>query len=81
MVGKLKYNTFRCIKYRVWQRINTWKNTFRSLAGKGILIKAVLYAIITYTMSMFKLPKNLCKELNVMLTKFLWKNQQKNSSV
>ncbi|XP_042952203.1 uncharacterized protein LOC122289285 [Carya illinoinensis] len=60
MVGRPKYNTFKCIKERVWQRINNWKNGYLSSAGKEILIKAVLQAIPTYTMSVFKLPKRLC---------------------
>lgn len=47
-----------------------------SPTGKEILIKDVLQAIPTYTMNVFKLPKNLCKELNDMLSKFWWGNQK-----
>ncbi|KAF5442562.1 hypothetical protein F2P56_035206, partial [Juglans regia] len=39
-------------------------------AGKEVLIKAVLQAIPSYTMSVFKLPKKLCKEINIILSKF-----------
>ncbi|KAF5472200.1 hypothetical protein F2P56_008937 [Juglans regia] len=81
MVGKSKYNTFRCLKERVWQKINNWKNCFLSGARKEVLIKAVLQAIPSYTMSVFKLPKKLCKEINIMLSKFWWSNHQKSYGI
>ncbi|XP_041011373.1 uncharacterized protein LOC121255161 [Juglans microcarpa x Juglans regia] len=74
MVGKSKYNTFRGLKERVWQKINSWKNCFLLGAGKEVLIKTVLQAILSYTMNVFKLPKKLCKEINIMLSKLWWGN-------
>ena len=41
-----------------------------SKAGKEILIKAVVQAIPTYTMSYFKLPDSLCEELMSMMGPF-----------
>lgn len=77
MVGKSKYNTFRCLKERarVCQKMNNWKNFVLSRVGKEIMIKVVLQAIPSYTMSVFKLSKKLCKEINLMLSKFWWGNQ------
>ena len=43
-----------------------------SQAGKVILIKAVIQAIPTYIMSVFKLPNTLCDEMTGMVWKFLW---------
>ncbi|XP_042939564.1 uncharacterized protein LOC122274607 [Carya illinoinensis] len=81
VVGKSKYNTFRSIKERVWKKISNWKNSFLSFAGKEVLIKAVLQSIPTYTMSVLKLPKNLCKELNSLMENFWWGNSTKSSGI
>ncbi|XP_042968017.1 uncharacterized protein LOC122301024 [Carya illinoinensis] len=72
MVGKSKYNTFRSVKERVWQKMESWKNKFLSQAGNEVLIKAVLQAIPSYIMSVFKLPRNLCYELNMLCSRFWW---------
>ncbi|XP_042944625.1 uncharacterized protein LOC122278510 [Carya illinoinensis] len=54
VVGNSKDNAFRSIKERVWKKINNWKNSFLSAVGKEVLIKAVLQAVPTYTMSLGK---------------------------
>ncbi|XP_042974842.1 uncharacterized protein LOC122306478 [Carya illinoinensis] len=76
VVGRSKYYTFRGIKERVWRKVTNWKNSFLSAAGKEILIKVVLQAVPTYTMSVFLFPKRLCTELNSLLAKFWWGNQK-----
>ncbi|XP_042950104.1 uncharacterized protein LOC122282219 [Carya illinoinensis] len=70
IVGRSKYNALRGLKERVWKRIQNWKNGFLSKVGKEILIKAVLQAIPTYTMSVFKLPQRLCGEIEQLFSKF-----------
>jgi hypothetical protein len=47
-----------------------WKEKFLSHAGKEILLKAVVQAIPTYTMSVFRVPKALCNEINAMMSRF-----------
>ena len=47
-----------------------------SMASREVLIKAVVQAIPTHTMSCFLLPKSLCDDLNSMVSKFWWR--QKN---
>lgn len=50
--------------------MNGWKEKFLSQARKVVLLKAVVQAILTYTMNVFKLPKTLCREINIMMSKF-----------
>jgi hypothetical protein len=46
-----------------------------------VLIKAVVQAIPTYTMSIFKLPKTLCKCINSMMVRFWWGHKENTSQI
>lgn len=70
VVGKSKYNTFRGLKDKIWRRISSWKCKFLSTAGKEVLIKSVLQAIPAYTMSVFRLPKAILKEIESWIATF-----------
>lgn len=48
-----------------------------SNAGREVLITSVAEATPTYKMSCFKLPYTLCKELNLMMSKFWWGQKEK----
>jgi len=56
LIGRSRVSTFNGIKGRIWNRINGWKEKFISHARKEILLKSVIQAIPTYTMSVFCLP-------------------------
>jgi hypothetical protein len=58
-----------------------WKEKFFSQAGKEILLKAVVQAILTYAMSVFLLPKTLCKSLNSLMSIFWWGLQSNGNKV
>jgi len=62
LIGRSKVSTFNGIKGRIWSRMNGWKEKFLSHAGKEILLKAVLQAIPTYSMSVFQLPKTVSRD-------------------
>lgn len=47
-----------------------------SNAGKEILIKCVLQAILAYNMSVFKLPHVLLKEIEAMISQFWWNHNK-----
>jgi hypothetical protein len=72
LVGKSRMKAFMGIKNRIWERLNGWKEKFLSQAGKEVLLKAIIQAIPTYTMSVFQLPKKLCADINSMMSKFWW---------
>jgi hypothetical protein len=40
--------------------------------GKEILIKAIIQAIPVFAMAVFKIPKQLCKEMNDAMASFWW---------
>ena len=72
LVGREKKRNFIYLKERVWKKLQGWKEKLLSITGREVLIKAVIQAILTYTMSCFKLPKGLIKELEVLIRKFWW---------
>ena len=57
---------------RIWKKLNGWKEKLLSQAGQEILIKVVVQAILIYTMSCFKLPKGLVKDIETFNKKFWW---------
>ena len=71
-MGRAKKQSFIYIKERVWKRLQGWKEKLLSQAGREVLIKSVIQAIPMYTMSCFKLPKGLIKELETTICKFWW---------
>ena len=72
LIGRAKYNTFACLKDKVWKKLQGWKGMLLSRAGKEILIKAVAQSIPTYTMSVFQIPFKLCIELEALCARFWW---------
>jgi hypothetical protein len=70
LIGRSRIRSFKNIEGRIWNRINGWKEKFLTHAGKEVLLKSVIQAIPTYTMSVFKLPKTLCKRINSMMQRF-----------
>jgi hypothetical protein len=80
-INKSKIQSFSNIKDRVQKRLNNWKIKFISQAEKKILLKAVVQAIPTYSMSVFQLPATLCKELEGLMQRFWWGHMAKETSV
>nr|XP_027093548.1 uncharacterized protein LOC113713943 [Coffea arabica] len=72
VVTRSKQQLFGYIKSSIQQRLKKWKNKLLSAAGKEIMLKSVALALPTYTMSCFKLPKKLCKEINSTMANYWW---------
>jgi hypothetical protein len=70
LIGQSKVSSLLGIKRRTWDKMQGWKEKFLSHAGKEVLLKAVVQAIPTYTISVFQVPKTLCNEINSMMAKF-----------
>ena len=49
-----------------------WKEKLLFQADKEIMTKAVVQSIPTYSMSVFRLPIGLLKDIEAMIQKFWW---------
>ncbi|BFG21667.1 hypothetical protein CerSpe_079410 [Prunus speciosa] len=79
--GRSKKSALGYIKERMRKKVQGWKSSSLSLAGKEVLIKAVAMAIPAYPMTCFKFPASLCKEINSVIARFWWANQEKDSGM
>lgn len=70
--GRKKKDIFMSLVDCIRQRAISWTTGFLYGTGKLILLKTVLTALPTYTMSCFKLPISLCKQIQSILTHFWW---------
>ena len=71
-IGREKKACFTNVKEQIWEKMQGWKEKLLSQAGKEVMIKAVIQSIPTYSMSVFKLPVSLCKEIETMIQQFWW---------
>ena len=67
IAGKSKTNTFKGVREKITKKVTGWKEKFISQAGREILIKNVAQAVPTYTMSIFKMPKQICEDIKSCL--------------
>ncbi|KAH9709496.1 putative reverse transcriptase/RNA-dependent DNA polymerase [Citrus sinensis] len=72
MLGRNKMSFFKEVKLKVTSKISSWHHKLFSAGGKEILIKAVAQAVPAYAMSVFKLPKGLCEDIQKEIARFWW---------
>ncbi|CAA7062155.1 unnamed protein product [Microthlaspi erraticum] len=70
--GRKKKDLFSRIVDRIKQKARSWSTKRLSSAGKLTMLKSVLAAMPTYTMTCFKLPVSLTKRIQSALTRFWW---------
>ncbi|XP_019186577.1 PREDICTED: uncharacterized protein LOC109181280 [Ipomoea nil] len=73
MVGRNKNQIFGFIKSRMISRIRGWNQKFILRSGREILLKSIVQAIPSYAMGVFLLPKDLIKEVEVLMNDYWWK--------
>jgi hypothetical protein len=81
LIGRSKTAAFSGLQGRIWGRMHGWKEKFLSQAGKEALLKVVIQAIPTYSMSVFQLAKTVCKEINSMMSNYWWGQKDKESKI
>lgn len=70
VVGQSKKDVFSFLTDRVCERIKRWNQRDFSMAGRGVLKKAVLQAIPTYAMSCFLVPSTILEEIEKLVRRF-----------
>ena len=70
--GKSKVGTFKELQEKITKRVLGWKEKLISKTGRKILIKTVAQAILIYSMSLFKLPKSICNNINSLVARYWW---------
>lgn len=79
VIGRSKKEVFHYITDAVTKRVSNWKNTFLSTAGKEVLLKSVINALPVYTMSCFRIPKGVGKDIENSAAKFWWGSSSEQS--
>ena len=72
LVGVDRSDCFQHLIDRACKLLSGWKENMLSFGGKAILIKAGIQSILVYVMSVFKLPKQMCKGIIFVMSQFLW---------
>ena len=81
IVGVDRSDCFQHLIDRICQRIKGWKEKVLSMKGKEILLKAVAQAIPSYAMSVFKLPKSICKAITDEIARFWWGDSEEKKKM
>jgi hypothetical protein len=76
-----RVHIFSYLKERVWQRIQGWKETLLSNAGKEIMIKAVAQAIPTYAMGCFDVTKEVCDQISRQICRCWWSHNDRENKM
>ncbi|KAM2070517.1 hypothetical protein ACFX16_001897 [Malus domestica] len=66
---------------RILGKLQGWKQSALSRAGREVLIKAVVQAIPAYPMCIFKFPAVVCQELDALVPKFWWGSHGENRKI
>ncbi|KAM6541182.1 hypothetical protein CsatB_005629 [Cannabis sativa] len=71
-LGRNKREVFGQIRNMVWEKLQGWKMGLFSQAGREVLIKSIIQAILVYLMSCFRLTKGLIREIQSLIARFWW---------
>ena len=61
--GRKKKDLFASIVDKIQQKARGWSTKFLSMAGKLVMLRSVLSAMPSHSMTCFKLPISLCKSI------------------
>lgn len=61
--------------------MKSWKDKTLSMAGKEVMIKAVVQLVPSYVMSCFELPKHMCMEMHRFMAEFWWGDTERGRKI
>src|SRR4051812_33768749 len=67
-----KEATWRPLVLKLKNRLGSWKHRFLNLGGRITLLKSILTSLAIFTMSFYKMPSKVVKEVNRIQSIFLW---------
>lgn len=80
-IGRKRNGVYSYVMQRVQHKMDSWYNRFLSQAGKEVLLKAVITALLTYTMSCFMLPHGLVKKITSAMCRFWWSSAKDRNRI
>uniref|UniRef100_A0A452ZV79 Reverse transcriptase domain-containing protein n=1 Tax=Aegilops tauschii subsp. strangulata TaxID=200361 RepID=A0A452ZV79_AEGTS len=80
-VGRSRRKAFAYIKGNICGRVYGWQERLLAKESKEALVKTVAQAIPTHAMSCFDLTKTFCSEVNTLLGRFRWSQQDKQNTL
>lgn len=72
---------FGYLKENMSKKVESWSNKLFSKGGKETLIKAVLQAVPTFTMSCFRVSTTICKDMERICARFWWESTHHKKAV
>ena len=78
LVGVDRSDCFKHFVERIRERIGVWMAKLLSMGGKQLLLKAIAQAIPVFAMSVFGLPKVICKEITDLISQFWWGDDEEH---
>ena len=74
--GRMTVREWQPILEAMERRLGGWQARLLSCGGRLVLLKAVLSAIPTYFMSVFRLPVGICKCMEAIMRRFFWQGAE-----
>lgn len=72
IVGRKKNEVFNFLCDRVRQKLQGWRNTAMSKAGKCVLLKTAAQSIPNFWMNLFLIPSEVCSTIQRQMNSFWW---------
>lgn len=71
-IARNTIRVFDRIRKQTTKKINGWRVQLFSIGSKEIPLKPVVQAVPTYSLSLFKIPNGIVRDLNRFMANFWW---------